>query len=299
MHWITVAGSMIGKTRRTPAAGSDALAPDRSAEPARDPGPARGVLHSQPAAGTFHHARVAPPAPLLGLVQHFWTVRWDLRGQPPQRRETLPHPNVQLIVERGLTRVFGVHTARFTRVLEGEGRVFGVKFRPGGLHPFLRRPLSTLADASLALADAFGPDSERLEDDMLDCADETGMIEVMARFLSVRLPPADANVDLAAGIVERIEREHDLTTVDAVVTRAGIGKRALQRLFNEYVGVGPKWVINRFRLHEAIERLAAGQPVDWSRLALDLGYFDQAHFIRDFRKLVGRTPAAYARETAT
>jgi len=293
-----MARPVIGKTRRTPAAGSDCPAPDRNARTARDPGPARGVLRSSPAAGRFHHARVAPPAPLQGLVQHFWIVRWDLRGQPPQRRETLPHPNVHLIVERGLTRVFGVHTARFSRVLEGEGCVFGAKFRPGGFRPFLGRPLSTLADASLSLADAFGPSSEQLEDDVLECTDETGMIEVMARFLAARLPPPDANVDLAAGIVERIERERDVTTVDAVVAREGLGKRALQRLFNEYVGVGPKWVINRFRLHEAIERLAAGQEVDWSRLALDLGYFDQAHFIRDFRRLVGRTPAAYARETA-
>jgi len=296
-----MARSAIGKTRRVPPADEtapDGPAPDRNAKSARDPGPARGVLRSRPAAGRFHHARVAPPDVLQGVIQHFWIVRWDLRGQLPQQRETLPHPNVQLIVERGLTRVFGVHTARFTRVLEGEGCVFGVKFRPGGFHPFLRRPLSTLADTSLSLADAFGPDSERLEDHVLDCADDIGMIEVASRFLESRPPPLDANVDLVAGIVERIEREHDMTTVDAVVAGAGIGKRALQRLFNEYVGVGPKWVINRFRLHEAIERLAAGQAVDWSRLALDLGYFDQAHFIRDFRGLVGRTPAAYARETA-
>ena len=71
--------------------------------------------------------------------------------------------------------------------------------------------------------------------------------------------------------------------------------RALQRLFREYVGVSPKWVINRYRLHEALEQIAAGGAIDWSALALDLGYFDQAHFIRDFRRLVGVSPGAYAR----
>jgi AraC-like DNA-binding protein len=70
----------------------------------------------------------------------------------------------------------------------------------------------------------------------------------------------------------------------------------LQRWFNEYVGVGPKWVINRYRLHEAIERLAGDLPVDWTQLALELGYFDQAHFIRDFKALVGVPPAAYVRQ---
>ncbi|MET0225249.1 MAG: helix-turn-helix domain-containing protein [Dokdonella sp.] len=231
-------------------------------------------------------------------MQHFWIVRWDLCGLPPQVRETLPHPNVHLIVERGLTRIFGVQTARFTRVLEGKGCVFGVKFRPGGFHPFLRRPLSTLTDASLALSDVFGAASAGLEDDVLACDDEIGMIDVVTRFFTDRLPAMDAEIDLAAAVVERIERSRALTTVEAVVAEVGLGKRALQRLFNQYVGVGPKWVINRFRLHEALEQLSAGTPVDWSRLALDLGYFDQAHFIRDFRALVGRTPAAYVRETA-
>jgi AraC-like DNA-binding protein len=71
--------------------------------------------------------------------------------------------------------------------------------------------------------------------------------------------------------------------------------RALQRLFSEYVGVGPKWVIQRLRLHEAIAQVQQGHAVSWAALAQSLGYFDQAHFIADFRRLVGRTPAQYAR----
>lgn len=71
--------------------------------------------------------------------------------------------------------------------------------------------------------------------------------------------------------------------------------RQLQRLFREYVGVSPKWVIQRYRLLDAAERVAAGTTIDWADLSLDLGYADQAHFIRDFKKLVGRSPAEYAR----
>ena len=69
--------------------------------------------------------------------------------------------------------------------------------------------------------------------------------------------------------------------------------RALQRLFAEYVGVSPKWTIRRYRLQEAAERLAAAESVDWPALALDLGYADQAHFIRDFKRMIGRAPAEY------
>jgi AraC-like DNA-binding protein len=75
----------------------------------------------------------------------------------------------------------------------------------------------------------------------------------------------------------------------------GLGLRKLQRLFDDYVGVSPKWVIQRYRLHEAAERIAAGRVADFADLALELGYADQAHFNRDFKKLVGRSPAEYAR----
>ena len=75
----------------------------------------------------------------------------------------------------------------------------------------------------------------------------------------------------------------------------GVGVRTLQRLFDETVGVSPKWVIQRYRLHEAAARMAAAAAIDWADIALELGYADQAHFIRDFRKLVGRSPADYVK----
>jgi AraC-like DNA-binding protein len=72
-----------------------------------------------------------------------------------------------------------------------------------------------------------------------------------------------------------------------------MGKRSLQRIFSEYVGQSPKWVIQRYRLHEAIERFRSGDVLDWAQIALDLGYFDQAHLINDFKAMVGYTPTQY------
>src|SRR5690606_17186439 len=102
-------------------------------------GPARGILRTPAGPGVFHHARLAPPPSLAYFVQHMWIVRWDLPPNTSQRAETLPHPNVHLALKQHEGRIYGVLDGRFTRTLEGQGSVLGVKFRAGGFRPFLGR----------------------------------------------------------------------------------------------------------------------------------------------------------------
>lgn len=243
--------------------------------------------------------RFLPDPPLDAWVEHFWSVAWDLRGQPPVTRQTLPHPSVHLVIEAGASQLLGVATGRFTRVLEGRGRVLGIKFRPGCFHPFRPGPISQLTDRALSLDEAFGADGLALEADVLACEDDAAAAAAVAEaFLLARLPAPDPRAELARELVARILAEPGLTRVEALARASGISVRGLQRLFGTYVGVSPKWVIRRYRVHEALERLDAGAAVDLPQLATALGYFDQAHFIRDFKHLVGRTPAAYAREAS-
>lgn len=100
-------------------------------------------------------------------------------------------------------------------------------------------------------------------------------------------------------IVDRIIADREITRVEDIVSRFDLGKRTLQRIFRRYVGVSPKWVIRRYRLIEAAGRLANGKAANWSAMALNLGYFDQAHFINDFKALVGTSPAEYVRKASS
>jgi AraC-like DNA-binding protein len=269
----------IGKTRRPP-----------SPEP-------RGVLHRL-AVGEFAHRRFEAPADLADRIEHFWSVRWNLEGLPPQVQETLPHPNVHLVVEPGTIAAWGVHTGRWTRLLEGRSSAFGIKFRPGGFRALLGRAVSTIADSRVAADTLFGPDAATLGG-VLACDGDAAAAEFAGAFLRTRLPPTDEAALLAGRIVDSVADDLELHSADALARRFDMSLRALQRLFNDQVGVGPKWVINRYRIHEAVARVQAGQPVTWAALAQDLGYFDQAHFIADFRKLVGRTPGDYAQALQT
>ena len=83
------------------------------------------------------------------------------------------------------------------------------------------------------------------------------------RLLHSCRPKHNAAIIPASLAVERILQEPDIKTFDELASRMALNKRSLQRLFQEYVGVSPKWVIRRFRLHELIERLESEQPVHW------------------------------------
>ena len=253
----------------------------------------RGVLHRLPV-GEFAHGRVAAPDDLADRIEHFWSVRWNFEGLPPQVQETLPHPNVHIVVEPGRADAWGVHTGRWTRVLESRSAAFGIKFRPGAFRSLLGRAVSTIANGSIPLAGLFEDAATDL-DAMRDGIDDDASAEVASRFLRARLPPLDDHARLAGRIVDSVVDDLALHSVDELAHRFGLSPRALQRLFSDCVGVGPKWVIQRYRLHEAVARVQAGRPVAWAALAQDLGYFDQAHFIADFRKRVGHTPGDYER----
>lgn len=252
----------------------------------------RGVLHLRVESAPGY-GRYGPAEDLAPFVEHFWTVEWDL--DEPVVREVLPHPSVHLVIESGASAVAGVPTGRFTRRLEGKGRVLGTKFHPGGFRTFLAGPVSDLTGRTLPLGDVFGKSASGLEARALARADPIAAFEVVQELLRRRRPVRDSAAELAQRIAARVAADREIVRVEQLAREFGIGARRLQRLFGEYVGVSPKWIIQRYRLHEAAERIAAGGATDWAAMALDLGYSDQAHFIRDFKKLVGQPPAEYAK----
>lgn len=259
-------------------------------------GKARGVLNPGAGEGRFRLSRTLPSDDLAFFVEHYWVVRWDLRGRDPYRSDVLPHPCVHLAIEKGGSRVYGVVRERFSRFLSDAGTVFGVKFRPGAFYPFWGSPVSGLTGGYVDLRDAFGAEGVYLEKAVLSAGNDREMAGAAEAFLRRRLPARDENIETVNRAVDLVAADRTVVRVEDVAVRCAVSTRTLQRLFERYVGVGPKWVIRRYRLHEATDRLAAGTATSLAALALELGYFDQAHFAKDFAALVGVTPAEYAKE---
>jgi AraC-like DNA-binding protein len=253
-----------------------------------------GVLHAAAAATRFGLARHEPPADLGKFVEFFWAVRWDLRGEQPHEQAVLPHPNVNLAFESAGAAVYGVDRKIFTRRLSGTGKALGIRFRPGGFRPFYSAPIFTLNDRVVPARGIFGPAADRACEAVMAAASDEAMIAAAADLLRGASPPPDPVAEEVAGVVARITADPGLRRVGQLADACGIPERRLQRLFADYVGVSPKWVMRRARLHEAALRAESGGGVDWATLAADLGYADQAHLTRDFTATLGVPPAQYA-----
>ncbi len=235
-------------------------------------------------------------------VERYWTVRWSLPPGTSYASAVLTHPAVHLTVESGeepqhgfampSALLHGVVSRRFDITLRGEGRVFGVKFRPGGFGAFVGVDVARWTDRVVPLDDVL--DADDLTDRVLACDDDADRVPVVVDFLLSRRPAADPTYERLLGIVADMLASRELTSVQAVCERHAVGMRWLQRMFRRYVGVGPKWVLQRFRLHDAQTMLDEGWDGDLAELATRLGWFDQAHFARDFGDLVGVPPSRYA-----
>ena len=272
----------------------------------------RGVLRPDVAADRFGLNRYAPSDPLAPFVDFYWIVRWDLRGQPPHDQTILPHPNVNLAFEASGAGIYGVDRALFTRVLTGRGKVLGVRFRAGCFRPFWRAPVSQLSDRVVPATRVFGPLAEKTRQaimcaesdadrtahasdaDRTALASDADMTALAESLLFSALPERDPVAEQAAGLVALVTSNPSLRRVDQLAAACGLSVRSLQRLFADYVGVSPKWVMRRARLHEAALRADGGEVVDWTALASDLGYADQAHLTREFTATIGVPPSRYA-----
>ena len=136
----------------------------------------KGVLAPAAAQQKFRLARYLPSADLTAFVEHYWIVAWDLSGQAPHVQRTLPYPCVNLVFDAGRTAIFGAMRGAFDYRLENQGRVLGVRFRPGGFRGLLRAPLITITDRTISLVPIYGLDGATAEISVLTAPDDEGMV---------------------------------------------------------------------------------------------------------------------------
>lgn len=269
----------------------------------------RGILDPWLLRQRIHLTRYPVGPDLAGLIDRFWAVQWDMPAATVHRQQVLTHPGANLSVGNAAiggtetllgpveARLNGVTRTLATRFLVGRGWTVAAMTTPGGLGAFVTEP-ATYNDRVVALEEALGTDDSVLIKEVSAQPDQESRVGVLAEVLANVIAGADPRrvrrAREVADVARLAESDRSVRRLSDLCGKAGVGPRSLQRMFMQYAGVSPTWVLRRYRLLDAAEEVRGGQRVSWAKVAADLGYADQAHLTRDFRSVIGQTPAAYA-----
>jgi AraC-like DNA-binding protein len=262
------------------------------------------VLRPEEFLARAHYASALPDPRLRRWIERYWSVTWDLGPDRSHLVTTLDEPAVHLTREWGGVRRAGTDGAGtwitgpvtrggFDVEQHGSGGVVGVKFRLGGTTAFCRADLAALRDATVPAAAWFGADLPP-EDLARGAARAAPALDA---WLLAREPVEDPGLRAFRTVLAQLE-DPEVTGTGMLEERTGLSIRTLQRMFHRYVGVGPKRMLLRARVMDAVAAIDRRDPRDIADLAQDLGWFDQSHFQRDVRSIIGETPGRYARRAA-
>lgn len=253
---------------------------------------ARGRLDPAGFARNVQFATRPPPSDLKLFVEHFWSIRWNIAEGTYYSAEVMHRPYVDLFVSHEQSGIQGTFRSKRIYPARGAGHILGVRFRPGGFKPFWPGRLADLQDRNADLAEGFPEAGDNFATDLMKMDDDSAA-GAFASLLRARSPHFDGDIDLVNAIIAATETNEMLTSVASVAQMFGRSERWLQQLFNEYVGIGLKWLLQRQRLLGAAAQIRAADEPDWAAIAYDSGYSSQQHFITDFRKVLGETPVQY------
>ncbi len=249
-----------------------------------------------------------PAAPLDAFVEKIWCFEGSPQAHAFER--LLPDGSAELVInlKENRSRIYdrdthehvqtfpgcilsGPHSEYFVIDTVEQCSTLGVHFKPGGVFPFLGAPADELQNAHVGLDLLWGSFASEVRDRLLEAAGVDARFDVVEAALRAR---ARGLFEMHPAVCYALGQFQHLRNVGAVTEQIGLSARRFIQLFREQVGLTPKLFCRIRRFQDVVQRIARGCRVEWAQMALDAGYFDQAHFINDFRDFSGMSPSSYA-----
>jgi AraC-like DNA-binding protein len=251
------------------------------------------------------------PAPPLSQFVH---VLWLYEGytQPHAKERVLPTGQMQIVInlledkscvydreDTDCCQTFsgsllaGAHSEYQVISTAMQASVVGVSFKPGGAFPFLRRPAGELRNTTVSLETLWGGAAVDLRHQLLEATTPQARLQVLERVLLEELSRGFDSHGAVGFALRRFMAEPQVATVAGVTDQIGLTPKRFIQVFRDETGFTPKVFCRIRRFQQALDRMNGHKGVEWTEVALDCGYFDQAHFIHDFRAFSGINPSSY------
>ena len=256
----------------------------------------------------LHSRRPGPP--LDEFVEALWVFQGD--PQPHAKDRALPDGCAALIVNltEDRTRVYDRHDFSLRQTFNGCALVgpqteynvidtglisaAGIHFKPGGAYPFLAPPADELHGSQLPLDVLWGGFAGELRERLLEAANTDEQLSILEQALLSRARRTLARHPAVRFALQQFQGGPRTKTIADVTGLTGLSARRFIEVFRREVGLTPKLFCRVGRFQRVLQRFAAGKRVEWTDVALEAGYFDQAHFIHDFKAFSGINPSTYA-----
>ncbi len=245
------------------------------------------------------YAEHLPGERLRPFVECYWTMKAPPRAVLSPVR-VLPDGCMDIIFD--LSSAEGVVIGTMTRAIVTEpsagANMLGVRFRPGAAPAFLDAPARGAADESIPLEAHWGGFAKELGERLASARSTMARLALLDLELLGRLEDSERLDGRSQQAVRLVVSTQGEIRIDDLADRVGLGSRQLERVFHELVGVSPKVFARISRFRALVEALKADPAPRWAELAVRLGYYDQAHLVREVRAFSGLTPGELAREKA-
>jgi AraC-like DNA-binding protein len=209
-------------------------------------------------------------------------------GEPFAQREADSSWRVQepLLLAGQATRAVHVEP-------RGYARLVGARLTPDGAYALFGQPQYEIVDRIADLRDIDRVFARRLRDEVAVLDDGPRMVAALDRTLQIAVPDR-LEPSVAHGAVRIAIASHGLVRVADLARQVDVGSRQLERVFHERIGLSPKVLLRILRFQQVLRTLRGGETRNrWAEVAVDNGFYDQAHFIHDFRSFVGESPSAF------
>ena len=254
-------------------------------------------------------AQRLPAPPLDALIASLWD--WDMPPTTHRYERVLPQAGGQLVINlhEDETRVYTDDAER--RCIRSSGsvlggpmlrseiidtaeqvRVMGVVFKPGGAHALTGEDAAALSGHDINLFDLFGYAATQLREQLLELTDATARLRLLEQWLRSRWCRPALNADVSYALTQ-LARAPQVQRIAQLARDAGMSERRFGLLFKRQIGMNPKQYARLLRFRTVVEQVHSQPTVNWSHVAADGGYCDQAHLSHEFRRFAGITPAAF------
>lgn len=260
----------------------------------------------------MHYEEILPGHQLRKYVKCFWILN-QLDGSAPKVSETvLPdgcleivfnladrfrryHSNGKIEIQ---PRTILVGQMRKFIHIEPLGKInlFGIRFQTIGAYHFFKFSLNELTDKIEQLDLVLDRDDKSLEEQINEALNTQNRISVIENFLTKKLAAEKSTDRATETIVEKILVNSGMISVSGIAKEVGISQRQLERHFQQKVGVSPKFYCRIIRLQKILNAVRQEDSANLSNLALAFGYYDQAHFIHEFKEFSGKSPGAFLQD---